>query len=363
MMKKIGTVFAKVLAAVFLIIVFVEIALEQDIFKVGVNKAQQVKPFYWWSMVTHDGSPLDTTHHPGPLKLALHPFLIYKNHPNQRTDHFTINSHGFRGPELANEKNKKRIILIGGSTAFGTGLENDDETLARQLEKILDAQVINAAVIGHASGQELAYLVTELVDLHPNLVIALDGLNDYSRGRQEIDNKDAWLLGTNGFEQIEDQLKTLRRLEDPSFWTRASHFHEILFPRITASIISNRYIGFVKRWVVEHPDVSSSAEIYAKNIIKIHKMGSAFQYNFLCVLQPDKEIAEQFCTFREISKRYFDREKVKYLDLEQAGDIKTETFMDNAHLDAIGNKVIAEIISKTIIAERLLSSISRNTSE
>ena len=49
---------------------------------------------------------------------------------------------------------RKRIVLVGGSAAFGTGLNSDSETFAHQLEKELESvEVINAAVIGHKSGQ------------------------------------------------------------------------------------------------------------------------------------------------------------------------------------------------------------------
>ncbi|MBS0169536.1 MAG: hypothetical protein JSR62_04215 [Nitrospira sp.] len=67
---------------------------------------------------------------------------------------------------------------MGGSTAFGTGLESDRESVASQLAQLLNVEVINAAVIGHGSGQELAYLLSELVNLQPDVVIALDGWND-----------------------------------------------------------------------------------------------------------------------------------------------------------------------------------------
>lgn len=64
---------------------------------------------------------------------------------------------------------KKRIVLVGGSTAFVTGLDNDSETFSSQLENVLNVEVINGAVIEHSSGQELAFLLMNLVDLQPDL--------------------------------------------------------------------------------------------------------------------------------------------------------------------------------------------------
>src|SRR5215475_5923126 len=155
-----------------------ELKLAHDRRQEETKWSKQVRPYYWSSFHTHDGIALGTRS--GPLKLALHPFVGYSNLPNQKTPHFSNNNLGFRGGDIRqDETTKKRIIVVGGSTAFGTGLENDDETFEQHLEYLLNAEVINAAVIGHASGQELVYLLTELVDLQPDLVITLNGWNDY----------------------------------------------------------------------------------------------------------------------------------------------------------------------------------------
>jgi len=107
--------------------------LAHDRRKVEAKWSKQVRPYYWPSLQTHDGIALGTRF--GPLKLVLHPFVSYANLPNQKTPHFSINSLGFRGGDIRkDEKTKKRIIVVGGSTAFGTGLQYDDETFARRLE-------------------------------------------------------------------------------------------------------------------------------------------------------------------------------------------------------------------------------------
>jgi hypothetical protein len=39
-------------------------------------------------------------------------------------------------------------------------------------------EVLNAGVVGFLSGQELAYIITDLVDLEPHLIVAFNGWND-----------------------------------------------------------------------------------------------------------------------------------------------------------------------------------------
>ena len=172
----------------------VEHVLEKDHANKWAELSKQFKPYYWWHFVTHDGRDLGYEHK-GPLQLALHPFAIYSNLPNQRSDYFSTDDHGFRGNGRDRPLDTHgRVVLIGGSTAFGTGLESDSETVASKLAKLLNAEVINAAVIGHGSGQELTYLLTDLVDTHPDLVIALDGWNDYYK-RLEVGDPVEVLVG------------------------------------------------------------------------------------------------------------------------------------------------------------------------
>jgi hypothetical protein len=312
--------------------------------------SEQVRPYYWSSFHTHDGIALGTRS--GPLKLALHPFVTYSNLPNQKTPHFSINNLGFRGGDIRkDEKTKKRIIVVGGSTAFGTGLQNDSETFAHHLEHLLNAEVINAAVVGHASGQELVYLLTELVDLQPDLVIALNGWNDY-----DLHPLTSQFGGSNGFGQIEEQLKRLQSVTDGSFLTRVSNLHWILFPNITKQLESLRARFFRREEQKSEPDLGLASAVYATNMTKMHRLSEAFNYKFLCVLQPDRDRQPQYRAFRETAKMHLQQAGIVALDVNELDEqvIKAEWFMDPVHLDEAGNQAIAQIIANKISADGLL---------
>ncbi len=139
---------------------------------------EKVENIYELVTYTHDGRRLSMKD--GGMKIVMSPFTIYKNMPNQSSAVFNINSIGLRGREVASNHNKpKRAIVLGGSAAFGFGLKGDDKTFSSLLEKgNKKYEVLNAGVIGFTSGQELVYLVTELIDYNPNIVIAFNGWND-----------------------------------------------------------------------------------------------------------------------------------------------------------------------------------------
>ena len=68
---------------------------------------------------------------------------INLNKPNQNSDYFNINSHGFRGQEVNSEKqdNTFRIFFVGGSSAFGYVTMSDDSTISGFLETKLDESI------------------------------------------------------------------------------------------------------------------------------------------------------------------------------------------------------------------------------
>ncbi|MEC4982957.1 MAG: SGNH/GDSL hydrolase family protein [Oscillatoria sp. PMC 1068.18] len=138
----------------------------------------------------------------------------------QKSNFWTINAQGFRDEEpvpVAKPQGEKRIFLLGGSTAFGQWNQSNQATIAHKLEarlnervgqqkrspekyrpnalpfykpervkalakppKIREGQyrVINAAIPGYTSGNELAQLALQILPYQPDLIIVLNGYGD-----------------------------------------------------------------------------------------------------------------------------------------------------------------------------------------
>ncbi|MEL6578723.1 MAG: SGNH/GDSL hydrolase family protein, partial [Cyanobacteria bacterium J06621_12] len=139
---------------------------------------------------------------------------------NQQQDLWQINEQGFRDREnvpLVKPKGEVRIFLLGSSTAFGYGSPNNSSTISAQLESRLQQRlkqqqtspqkyqpsllpfdkaerekslakpakirqgnyrIINAAVPGYASGNELAQIALQVLKYQPDLIIVLNGYQD-----------------------------------------------------------------------------------------------------------------------------------------------------------------------------------------
>jgi hypothetical protein len=96
--------------------------------------------------------------------------------------------------------NVYRVIVTGGSTVEGDGAETPLDNLPSRLFQELSArvalppgkdrlEVINAGVGAYGSGQEYLYLVTELLDYEPDLVVSYGGAVDFRMAKRLYDQE------------------------------------------------------------------------------------------------------------------------------------------------------------------------------
>lgn len=110
------------------------------------------------------------------LGWSLDPGSSHHAQHNQRDIdyHIRINQLGMRDRQITVEKPEgiRRILVLGDSFVFGTGVEAEWRTtdvIGRALGD--DVEVINAGVSGWGNGQELVNYETKLRRLHPDVVV------------------------------------------------------------------------------------------------------------------------------------------------------------------------------------------------
>lgn len=156
----------------------------------------------------------------GELKVRPSALTGYELLPNQKTRTAEINAQGFRTSQAiapAKPAGEVRILLVGGSVAFGTLSPDNGATIASILETQLNQQikdqkanaknfrpdvlpyfademekvlrlpskiregqyrVINAAVPGYLTSNVLSQLSNQLLDYQPDVVVLIDGYSD-----------------------------------------------------------------------------------------------------------------------------------------------------------------------------------------
>lgn len=107
---------------------------------------------------------------------------------NNATWTISLNSEGFRGPELPSEKpaDTFRIVFLGDSWTFGVGVD-EEATTARRTERFLreahperTIEVLNLGVMGYTSLQGLRLLRSRALELAPDLIVIGFAMNDSS---------------------------------------------------------------------------------------------------------------------------------------------------------------------------------------
>jgi hypothetical protein len=175
---------------------------------------------YRLKFVNESQQPDQTSATDGNLVAQRSVSVGYQLTGNQKNEYWQINEQGFRDRDplpLAKPNNEIRIFLLGGSTAFGYGNSSNEATISEQLEARLkqrvaqqksspqmyrgealptdeeqrklaltkppkikqgEYRVINAAVPGYASGNELAQLALQVLRYKPDLIVVLNGYPD-----------------------------------------------------------------------------------------------------------------------------------------------------------------------------------------
>jgi lysophospholipase L1-like esterase len=100
----------------------------------------------------------------------------------------SINSLGFRGPEITPAKNGAyRIVALGESTTFGMTIEPGDKPWPEVLEQLIrqrlktrrPVQVINAGVPAYSIYDSLRRLRSQILPLQPDMIISYHGANGF----------------------------------------------------------------------------------------------------------------------------------------------------------------------------------------
>jgi hypothetical protein len=175
---------------------------------------------YQLKFINEAGESYPGTSETGSLVAQRSLSVGYKLVENQSNPYWQINAQGFRDRDpvpLVKPPEEIRIFLLGSSTAFGYGSSGNQNAIAEALELRLkdrlqqqqkapqlyrpdilpleeparaealkkpakiksgDYRVINAAVPGYASGNQLAQLALQIIKYKPNLIVVLNGYED-----------------------------------------------------------------------------------------------------------------------------------------------------------------------------------------
>ncbi len=239
-----------------------------------------------------------------------------------------VNEHGHRSPSmtLAKPPGVRRVMVLGGSQAFGMWAA-DDETYSARLQVLLDAiapdgwQVLNAASPGHTSFQALQYLIHHGLAFSPDVVVFDLGLNDA-------------IPLTVEYARPDDEVQMMSRPTAAVLWIVGFSRVYRLLRRQLGPVVGRSGEGGV-RVPPERRDA---------NLRAVGELGAAHGFDVLYVSQvrvPSRRDGMASCVFRADGFE-------PLLDVcalfEAMGPGAGAHFADDSHANASGHELIAEAL-------------------
>jgi lysophospholipase L1-like esterase len=276
-----------------------------------------------------------------------------------------------------------RIIVLGGSTVFGQGVILPEDNLPAQIKQVLlqsrperQFEVINAGVGGYFSGQELLYLVSELTAYEPDLVIVYDGWNDYSNNNDTIAKYGA----LSGSLRTPSQFLLADRLMQS--YTVKGSFSHLISNMLARNKILRRFWILAQHAPKQPPPryleyFPESVLFYRRNLELMLSASRSGHFKIGFFLQPivgvgDKEVTSPWLSsvpdlsrrrlfykdarkmFVSLQHNYEQASLIGVSDLSQVLQKNQSAYTDTGHLNAEGNKIVANRIVDELMKKHLI---------
>ncbi len=361
------------------------------------------------------GQPIDGLPNRGRLNAKRSDLLGYRLVGNQKLDGITINSQGFRADEPiepTKPKDEIRIIVLGGSMAFGQMSPSNATTFSSILEQRLNQQVeqqrkdsskfrpdvlpffadeldkamalpprirsgryrvINAAVPGYSSANELAQLVQQAWTYQPDRVIIVNGYGDLLLPQtQQAATAPINHLLNQSFghwmgamqQDLSHRLGQLYLAKVPQYW--------LAKPQDQLQWSIPLVEGNLTRQIPDAQSLEPRLARYRQNLERIAQVLTAAKVPLILALQPElshrtSPTAPEKAIAQPLGKPYTDRVTPAYsrlkaihqdlkqryglstLDLNQSvAGLASTAFVDPIHLTPEANSAVAGQIYETI---------------
>jgi lysophospholipase L1-like esterase len=279
------------------------------------------------------GNPIPGIPMQGDLTIKHSPVMGYRLVGNQQQAAWKINEQGFRTDRplpLEKPGGEVRIFVLGGSTAFGQLVSNNEATFAQRLENRLNQQVsaqksnpkqfrpdtlpfyadeldkvlalpprirdrqyrvINAAVPGYVSSNELAQLTFNILPYKPDFIVLLDGYSDLllpsQRDATDIPGTEALLNNVLG--HVWTRLTQVAQgLFYESYIVRGFQYWVLKPQEGLKQVIPPDTDGAIAaKLPTDAYELNHRTSRYQRNVTQIARLSSAAKVPLLVALQPE----------------------------------------------------------------------------
>lgn len=292
-----------------------------------------------------------------------------------------LNVWGYRGPAIgAKQTGERRIVVLGGSTAFGYGVP-PDQAFPAYLERALNDQhheqsisIVNLAY-NNEGAHSFRYTLDDYAYLDYDIVVLYTGYNDLAPDpNRQVFRHESPVFRLTGYLPIfpiifQEKAMILRHDGDleGAYLGKKTVFKPGIVDRTTATALEtavgisrslqrqlNRLAAAVETSAIptlypEHWDY------YTERIYEAVVHVLSLEKQIIVVTQPylsELHIAQQRAIAHMLAEHWLGSDpRLHYINLGQVGNVKDPLFAyDGMHLTAQGNKKIADNLVRPILA-------------
>ena len=292
----------------------------------------------------------------------------------------SINSIGFRGPELQNPKPKNgfRIWCIGGSTTFDIYAPSDDKTWCAQLAEIVQkkypsrtVEAINAGIPGEILRGSMDDVEAFAQSIQPDVVVLYHGPNDLQKIFSEqkmFSNRQVHRPGERHSEkQMEDGFSIGKMLmydialfRVAGRWLQTGQHMQLTFPSGTLHMQSQRTLENELLYAINITKKIGATPIAVSHALRAEpnatgekarlQVGEA---TMLLQVNPESTIAA-YKIYNQVLHRVAKQKNVSFVDVRSAVPSDLKYWGDATHFLEPGSTITAQTIAKELIGLRLL---------
>ncbi len=284
------------------------------------------------------------------------PVLVWRLKP-RTTGPLRTNELGFRDKPL-NLKAAVKILLLGDSVSWGDGIDNVEDVYPQLTEELLSSlstgkvfEIINSAVPGYSTFQELRYLEIRGLALDPDMIVLQFCLNDVVERY--------WNLAQYGGDNVFFGIDTRHSIPGVFGWMiRHSRTFELL-ARQLVDMSRNKQEYEVRNMAKDYlsHELEDAWILTLSEIDRIRDIAAVNNIPFLLIIAPYEFQLDDPTNTSQPQQRllsYFNRHGVQVVDLLpcfssfhlQNSDV--ELFNDASHFSTAGHKIAAEVIARSL---------------
>jgi lysophospholipase L1-like esterase len=306
------------------------------------------------------------------------PYFMWRTTPQLDGEVVKTNTLGYRDGEWKVEKTEGtvRVVVLGGSAAWGYGASTNETTISSYLEKKLSAalstqkvEVLNAANNGYTSTQEILRAI-QIMKYQPDLVIIYNGYNEVAKDIFGWDPTHQFIFFDSSTFDDDNLFLSFTKIA-------AVRFDQFLEKSYLYRAIKYRVLGKPELKISTQP--LETAQNYVENMKVLKSILDAKKIPAVFVLQPIVYVGEKKLsseeelflaeakTFSEEAVKYFQdsykhikelaknqREELILLDATDVfDDYENNIYIDNVHYSDYGNEVVSEYLGRYVIQQYL----------